>query len=391
MNMLVHAVQPFGCLIEAEKSADIGSQVVGVIDQILVERGDIIRKGQVVAVLKAQPERAAATLARIRQEAEGEVRAAEAAATLANQHLKRTEELHQRNFISKQALDQAQSEAEVARQRAAQARDNRRAASGELEVSQAQLSQRTILAPFDAVVTERYMTTGERVEEKPIIRIAQINPLRVQVVLPVSFYGKVALGHTAKVTPELPNGKPVAARVMRIDKVVDPASNTFRALLRIDNTGHALPAGLRCTIDFQADPAPATGDSRPSSAPSITETTKLDRTAIETQIEAWRRAWQQRDINRYLAFYADRFTPHRGLNRDAWQAERRQRLARPEKIELRIEQLQITPHSPDEVRAVFVQHFQSNQLTETSKKELVWHKIEGRWQIIRERQLLESS
>lgn len=391
------AGQPLGCLIEAERNADIGSQVVGIIEAIPVDRGDTVRKGQTLAILKAQPERAAVSLAKIRQDAEGEWRAAEAAATLADRHLKRTEELHQRNFVSKQALDQARSEAEVARQKAVQARDNRRAASGEFEFSQAQLGQRTIVAPFDGVVTERYMAPGERVEEKPIVRLAQINPLRVQVVIPISMYGQIKAGDSALVQPELPNAGQVRAQVIRLDKVVDPASNTFRALLRIDNTRHALPAGLRCTVDFAkneaattAKPAATTPPAPQNGAsPATPSGGTAPQAAVEQQLQAWRSAWQNKDLKSYLAFYADTFRPPRGLSHEAWQEERRQRLGGDQRLEVAIEQLQTSSLPGKQVRALFRQRFLAGDFIDTSNKELVWQKFGDRWLIVLERQLFE--
>lgn len=391
------AGQPLGCLIEAERNADIGSQVVGIVEAIPVDRGDTVRKGQTLAVLKAQPERAAVSLAKIRQDAEGEWRAAEAAATLADQHLKRTEELHQRNFVSRQALDQARSEAEVARQKAVQARDNRRAATGEFEFSQAQLGQRTIVAPFDGVVTERYMAPGERVEEKPIVRLAQINPLRVQVVIPVGLYGQIKVGDSARVLPELPNAGQVSAQVFRVDKVVDPASNTFRALLRIDNARHALPAGLRCTVDFNQGDAGATAKPATAvppapqngAAPASPNIVPTPQAAVESQLQAWRSAWQRKDLKAYLAFYADNFRPPRGLTRAAWQDERRQRLAGEQRLEIAVEQLQTTPLPDAQVRTLFLQRFRAGDFIDTSNKELVWQKFGDRWLIVQERQLFE--
>lgn len=264
------AAQPLGCLIEAERTADIGSQVVGIIESIAVERGDMVKKGQVLAILKAQSERAAVALAKARQEAEGEVHAAEAAARFSAQQLARNEDLFKRNFISHNALDQSRADAEVTRQKLAQARENRRVASNEVEYSRALLSQRSIISPFDGVVTERYLAPGERVEEKAILRVAQIDPLRVQVVVPISLYGQISTGDSATIQPELPGASSVRAQVTRVDKVIDPASNTFRTLLRIDNPTHALPAGLRCKVDFPkttaSTPPPPLAAAQPATA-----------------------------------------------------------------------------------------------------------------------------
>lgn len=426
-----HAAQPLGCLIEAERTADIGSQVVGIIESIAVERGDMVKKGQVLAVLKAQSERAAVALAKARQEAEGEVHAAEAAARFSAQQLARNEDLFKRNFISHNALDQSRADAEVTRQKLEQARENRRVASNEVDYSRALLSQRSIISPFDGVVTERYLAPGERVEEKAILRVAQIDPLRVQVVVPISLYGQIASGDSASIQPELPGAGTVRAQVTRVDKVIDPASNTFRTLLRLDNPTHTLPAGLRCKADFakisasamnppltaaspaiaavnpkkepkpeisvpavapskasDTSPKPALKSAPPASKPLAKATSKSPGEAVSELVEQWRKAWASKQVERYLAFYAGNFQPTHHPSREVWAEERQQRLARPEPITLSIEQLQTTSPTPSEVKVTFEQHYQAGDFTETVRKALVWRKQAGRWLIVQERTLL---
>jgi multidrug efflux pump subunit AcrA (membrane-fusion protein) len=131
-----------------------------------------------------------------------------------------------------------------------QAREQQRLAREELGQARSQLAMRTVRSPLTGIVVERYMSAGERIEDKPMIRVAVVDPLRVQVVLPSSMYGRVSMGAAVTVTPELANASAVTARVLLIDKILDAASNTFRVTLRLPNPGNALPAGLRCRADF---------------------------------------------------------------------------------------------------------------------------------------------
>ena len=213
------AAQPMGCLIEPERVADVGSQVVGVIESMDVERGDLVKKGQVIATLRADVERASVVVASSRAEAQADLQAAAANLSFYQQRLARAEDLLAKKFISQQAFDQTRTEAEVAEQKLAQAREQRRVLSREHELATAQLSQRTIRSPIDGVVAERYLAPGERVEDKPLIRVAKVDPLRVQVVVPTAFFGKIQPGSTAKIMPELPDTQPVIARVTLVDKV----------------------------------------------------------------------------------------------------------------------------------------------------------------------------
>lgn len=254
------AASALGCQIEPERVADVGSPVIGVIERIEVDRGERVRKGQVLAVLRADVERAALSVASSRAESNADVQAASASAIFNRERLQRAEDLFRQQFISQQALDQARTEANLAEQKLAQARDQRQVSQREREVAAAQLSQRVIRSPMDGVVAERYLSAGERIDEKPLLRIARIDPLRVQLVVSTSMYGQVRFKQAVNVIPELPGAQPVTARVMRIDKVIDPASNTFRVQLVLPNAQHALPAGLRCKADFE--PVPAAGHTR---------------------------------------------------------------------------------------------------------------------------------
>ncbi len=244
------AAQPLGCLIEAMRSTDVGSPVIGVVQNVAVERGDVVHKGQVLAVLRASVERATLNVAASRAESIAEVQAAQAGAKFSRERLIRAEDLLRQQFISQQALDQARAESVQADQKLALVREQRLLSGQEREVAAAQLSQRVIRSPFDGVIAERFVSAGERVDDKPIVRVAKVDPLRVQLVVPVAMYAEVQLGGLATVLPELPGAAAVQARVSMVDKVVDPASNTFRVHLELPNPNGALPAGLRCKAQF---------------------------------------------------------------------------------------------------------------------------------------------
>lgn len=251
--LTARAQQPLGCLIEPDYIAEVGSQVVGVIESMQVERGQRVNKGQVIALLRADIERAALGVAKSRSDAVADIQAAMANANFGKQRMDRAKDLLAQNFISEQAYDQIKTEADVAVQKLAQAQEQRRLAQRELELATSQLAMRTVRSPVNGVVVERYMAAGERIEEKPMVRVAVVDPLRVQVIAPSSMYGRVALNAAALIMPELPNASPVTARVLLVDKVLDSASNTFRITLTLPNPGGILPAGLRCRADFGAD------------------------------------------------------------------------------------------------------------------------------------------
>lgn len=244
------AAQLQGCLVEPSHIAEIGSAVVGVIERVTFERGDAVRRGQPLVFLKADVEQAATSLASSRAKAEAELRSAQANHDFAQRKLQRSVDLQQQNFISQQALDQAGTEAELAEQKLLQARENQRVLHRELALARAQLAQRTIASPIDGVVLERYVTTGERVEQQTIAKVATLNPLRVEVIVPAAYYNKIALGMSVTIKPDLPETSDRQATVSLVDRVIDTASNSFRVRLELPNPENALPAGVRCKVDF---------------------------------------------------------------------------------------------------------------------------------------------
>jgi RND family efflux transporter MFP subunit len=257
----VHAAQPLRCVIEPDRVAEVGTPVIGVVEQVLVDRGDVVRQGQLLAQLRANVERASVGAAEVRAQADADVQAAAANYDFQKQKLARTEELMLKKFVSAQALDQVRAEASVAEQRLAQAREQKRVAQQELQTAHAQLSLRQIRAPFSGIVADRFVNAGERVEVKPLFRIARVDPLRVEIVAPAALYGSVKKGMPAQILPELPNATKLDTRVVLVDKIIDAASNTFRVRAELPNANGAVPSGLRCRAELPgveaAAPAPA--------------------------------------------------------------------------------------------------------------------------------------
>lgn len=265
----------FGCLIEPDRVADIGSQVVGLVEHLGVERGDSVREGQALVTLRSEVERANAGVADTRARVDADVRAAQASLVLAEQKMARAQTLVAENFVSEQAVEQARAELELARQKLAQSRSQQRIWVEERRVAEAQLALRTVRSPFAGVVVERFVNLGERVEEKPLLRLAVIDPLRVELMVPTAQYGAIHVGDQLTIRPELPGVEPVSATVRHVDRVLDAASNSFRVRLSLPNPRNRLPAGLRCKADLPV--AAAAAASAPRFVPTSTSPQAVNR------------------------------------------------------------------------------------------------------------------
>lgn len=251
---LAHAASEHDCMIEARQHIEIRSPVEAVIESVKVKRGDLVAKGQVLVTLESGPERAAVALAQSRAKMQGEIKAAEARLEIAEKKARRAEELFKQNFISANARDEAQAEFKLATEELRRASENKRLA--ELEAARASevLNLRTIRSPFEGVVVEVLLRPGEFgaiTFKDPIMKLAEIHPLHVEAVLPVSVYGQVRPGQRAIVMPEAPVGGKHETTVAVVDRIVDAASGTFGVRLELPNRKHAIPAGVRCRVQFQ--------------------------------------------------------------------------------------------------------------------------------------------
>jgi RND family efflux transporter MFP subunit len=271
--------ESLGCLIEPDRVADVGSQVVGVLEQIKVERGDMVTAGQVLARLTAQVERASVSVAQAKSTADAEFKQAVASSALAQRKLERTKDLVKKDFVSDQALDQAEAEARVAEQRVSQAREAQRVSQREYQLSAVQLGQRDVRSPFDGIVIERYRTEGERIEREPLVRVARVDPLRIEAIVPAAQFGLIQAGQAAMVKTDLPNFTALNAKVVLVDRVIDPASNSFRVRMVLPNPDNKIPAGLRCRVEF-ASAQPSAAATKDAAVPVVPTTPALPPSAV---------------------------------------------------------------------------------------------------------------
>lgn len=244
----------FECLLEPWQLIEVRSPVDGIIATISVNRGDSIRRGQTLVELQSQGERVAVDLARLRSKLEGQVVAAQNRIEYATKRLARLTDLEKDNFSSAQARDEADAEKRLAEAELQSALEGRELAKLELLRAQEQLALRTVTAPFSGVVVDRMLNVGELAEagsgRKPVLKVAQIDPMRADVVLPAALFGQVKAGTKASVRARVGGGQ-FPAVVRSVDRVIDAASGTFVARLEVPNPGDKVPGGSRCAASIE--------------------------------------------------------------------------------------------------------------------------------------------
>jgi RND family efflux transporter MFP subunit len=208
---------------EALHEADLGSKVSGQVTELNVDIGSHVKAGQVLVRL-AVPE-----LIQARNAAAAQVAALRSA-------YDRTAALAERSSVTQKSLAEAKSRLDTALATQAQA--------------EAEMAYATIEAPFDGVVTARAIDPGDMVYQasspkgsgQPLLRVAQVNVIRVKTFVPERDSAWAGAGDPATVAFEALPGRTFPGRVARVSGALDPATRTMLAEIDLPNTeGRILP------------------------------------------------------------------------------------------------------------------------------------------------------
>jgi membrane fusion protein, multidrug efflux system len=213
--------------LEAEREAQVRAEVAGEVVAVLVEEGDRVTAGQVLARIDNRHQAI-------------ELRQARSVLERLDHDTRRNERLVARRMISREAYDRTRYEQEV-----------QRAAAG---LAANTLGKTEIRAPYAGVVTRRWVKEGQWLKlQEPAFDLADFDDLRARVDVPERASGLIKPGQPVSFTADALSGATFTATVERIAPVVDRTSGTVGAIVRIDNRDGALRPGLfvRLAIEYQ--------------------------------------------------------------------------------------------------------------------------------------------
>jgi RND family efflux transporter MFP subunit len=238
--------QTFDCMITPNETVDIGSSITGVIESISVERSSSVEAGQILTRLESSVEEAAVRVAEAQANRTVDLESRRASLELGNNRRARAVYIFEGNTLSLDIGEEIETDTTLAQLGVEEAEENHKLAQLQLEQARAALERRTIRSPISGFVVERLMAPGEVVDDQTILRIAQVDPLRVDVILPAHLFGTVEMGDAVEIIPEAPLDRARAAEVSIVDRIIDGGSGTFGVTLELPNPNHDLPGGLRC-------------------------------------------------------------------------------------------------------------------------------------------------
>jgi len=249
------------CLVKPEMYVELSSPVESVVEEILVEIGDSVVQGQPLAQLEASVEKAKVRLARLQAKSKSDVENRKEQLRYAKQYHKRMQDLLTQNSVSQYETDKADTEVALAEIELNKANEKRRIAQVNLELAQSQLALRTIRSPIDGLVVDRYAMVGESVAGRTIMKLAKVNPLKVELIAPTEYFGLIQKGMEVEIYPEQPANQIFKATVTIVDQLIDPASGSFTVRMELPNPDDKLVGGVNCLADFAFDtPEPTSGD-----------------------------------------------------------------------------------------------------------------------------------
>jgi RND family efflux transporter MFP subunit len=250
---------------------EIHAKVAGYIRKINVDIGDRVKQGQVLAVLEvpelvAELQGAGAGVRHSQQEvqrAQNEVSRAEAdhAAVHSNALRLKQASTARPGLIAEQELDDAEAKDRATEAQIEAAKSALAGARQQLEVSQANNSQVSamsdytrITAPFAGVVTWRYADTGALVQagtsnsnSAPVVKLAQVNVLRLRIPVPESLAAAVHVGEPANVTVKA-TGEHFTGKVTRFTDSLDRTTRTMQVEIDVPNEKYKLQPGMYADV-----------------------------------------------------------------------------------------------------------------------------------------------
>ncbi|MEL6446857.1 MAG: efflux RND transporter periplasmic adaptor subunit [Pseudomonadota bacterium] len=204
--------------LEAFDEASVVAKVGGEVRQILVEEGDFVQRGDVLARLdgdrlRLELEQSRANVARLEQEYE------------------RSVELNQKGLVAASAFETTKYELDGLK--------------AQFELAKLEYAYTTIRAPISGVVSTRDIKVGNTIERNaPTFTITALDPLVAYLYVPEREFGRIDAGQPVRMRIDALPGKLFEGTVARISPTVDPETGTFKATVEISDAESRLKPGM---------------------------------------------------------------------------------------------------------------------------------------------------
>ncbi len=253
-------------IAEPARKVTLSAPTPGVLMEILVHEGEQVEAGQALAIMDNRVAVAELRLAEAAARRGADLALARLELELAESVLSRIVSIDDREAVSELEIDQARNNRDKARAALQRARQQAEQARLNMELARARADSYEIRAPFSGRVLRIDGRVGQTFDgEEDLISIADLKRLRVELFVPIAWYGKLRPGDTCQLAASPPVNRRMSATLLACEPIVDAATQTFRCTLQIDNRDVAIPAGFAVRL-VRPDEHGEVASHRPSSA-----------------------------------------------------------------------------------------------------------------------------
>ncbi|MCC7146716.1 MAG: efflux RND transporter periplasmic adaptor subunit [Phycisphaeraceae bacterium] len=246
------------------KQVTLNGPMSGILAELLVEEGDRVEEGSVLARMDDRLQQATVMGAQLQAESETEIRKSELARDDAQITLERSEEARAADAASDWEVRRARLQRDHAQATLEQAQEQKELAKVKLKLEEERLSLFYVKAPFSGRIVRLFSEAGVTLTtDDKMLAMAKIDELEAQIFLPVDFYGKLTIGQDYSLKAMEPVNQTLSGKLKTVDPIIDPASRTFRCVFTINNKDESLPAGFAVRLLWNTPP-PATPGSSPA-------------------------------------------------------------------------------------------------------------------------------
>ena len=245
------AAEPWEGVVLPSKQVVLNAPLPSIVKQIAVEEGDRIEADQPLVFMDDGLQQVAVRSAELQANSTTAVRNAELVLEDAVIQVERILEAQASDAASEWEVRRTRLQAEQAAAQVEQAREQQELARVQLELERERLKRYAVLAPFAGRVLRVEAEAGASLtQQDPLLVLVALDPLEANFHLPAAVYGRLTVDDRLELETGREDRPSVAARVKTVDPVIDPASQTFRVVLEIDNADEALPSGFPVWLDL---------------------------------------------------------------------------------------------------------------------------------------------
>ncbi len=223
------------------------------VTRLIVSEGQLVEEGELLVVLDDGVQRVRTEKAEADAASTIVIELAAVKMEQSSRDLERIRKLGGDDSASSKELYDARAIADTARLRFEEAKFRREQAVRDHEFQRLLLERLLVRAPFAGYVAKTFKAPGESVwQAEDLIRIVALNPLDVSIDCPLSAAHTIEVGSRFAVLPDDPRWEPRTGEVVFASSIIDPASQTVRIKLRIDNENGGWIAGMKVRVSFAA-------------------------------------------------------------------------------------------------------------------------------------------